>query len=513
MSPSRSVIARTSTVTAATLGSRLLGFARDMGTAAVLGVGPLADALMASLSLPLLARRLLADGAFNAALLPELAAARDAGEARAVANAAFALLSLLLLALAVLGALAMPIVMLVLAPGFSQEGARAALAVDCGRVAIFYLPLAGAAAVLGGIANAAHRVLLPALAPLLANAVALLAIAYLLLEGWVETPRAAQVMAAVSVVSGIAQLILMAIAARGAPARLGLSGGFAFAAARRVLRAAAPALLFAGLPQFRLLIVAAVVSSVPGAVSALNYAQRLIDLPLGLVGASAGAVLVPLLTAGGSVRPGAETAKAALAALAFALPAATGLLVLAEPIIQVLYQRGSFSAQDVEMTALLLAVLALALPTQGLEKVLCAAAMSHGLTREAERAGLVSLANAVALALGLGIGLGPVVGASAVALSSLYAVVRLTLILWSTGHLALDGAIVRAARGLLLASLVMGVVVGALAWLWAAPPQGLSAALRLAALVAAGMATYGGLWLLQRRWLRARTAHDAGGRP
>ncbi|MEW6257254.1 MAG: lipid II flippase MurJ, partial [Pseudomonadota bacterium] len=221
MSPPRSVIARTSTVTAATLGSRLLGFARDMGTAAVLGVGPLADALMAALSLPLLARRLLADGAFNAALLPELAAARDAGEARAVANAAFALLSLLLLALAVIGALAMPIVMLVLAPGFSQEGARAALAVDCGRVAIFYLPLAGAAAVLGGIANAAHRVLLPALAPLLANAVALLAIAYLLLEGWVETPQAAQVMAAVSVVSGIAQLILMVIAARGGPARGG----------------------------------------------------------------------------------------------------------------------------------------------------------------------------------------------------------------------------------------------------------------------------------------------------
>lgn len=512
MTAHRSLIARTSTVSAATLGSRVLGFARDVGTAAVLGAGPLADALMAALSLPLLARRLLADGAFNAALLPGLAAARDEQEAAALANATFALLSTVLLALAVLGALAMPVVMLVLAPGFSSGGERAGLAIACGQVAIFYLPLAGAAAVLGGIANAAHRVLLPALAPMLANAVVLVAIAFLLLDGWVATPEAAMVMAACSVLAGVAQLLLMMVAAHRAPAALRRRAGFAWGAARRVLRASGPALLFAGMPQLRLLIVAAVVSSVPGAVSSLNYAQRLIDLPLGLVGASAGAILVPLLTAGGGVRPGAATARAALAALAFALPAATGLLVLSEPIISVLYQRGSFSAQDTASTALLLGALALALPAQGLEKILSAAAMSHGLTREAERAGIVSLLNAAVLATGLGLGLGPAAGATAVALSALYAAARLALVLYGAGHLALDGAIFRQVRGLFLACLVMAGVVAGLAWIWPAPEPGLLAALRLCVLVAAGMATYGALWLLMRRSLRAQDVRDAGGR-
>lgn len=503
MTPHRSLIARTSAVSAATLGSRVLGFARDVGTAAVLGAGPLADALMAALSLPLLARRLLADGAFNGAMLPALAGARDDIQAASIANATLALLGGLLTGLALLGALAMPVIMWVLAPGFSTGGERADLAIACGQIAIFYLPLAGAAAVLGGIANADHRVLMPALGPMLANAVVLVAIAFLLLEGWVATPAAAMVMAACAVISGIAQVMLMMAAARGAPAALRLKAGFAWAAARRVLRASGPALLFAGLPQLRLLIVAAVVSSVPGAVSALNYAQRLIDLPLGLVGASAGAVLIPLLTSGGATRPGVETARAALAALAFALPAATGLLVLAEPIIAVLYQRGSFTAQDTANTALLLGALAFALPAQGLEKIFCAAAMSHGLTREAERAGLVSLANAAVLAVGLGLGIGPAAGACAVALSACYGALRLALVLIGAGQLALDGAVLRQARGLALACLAMAGVVLGLSWLWPAPGGGFGAALRLAVLVAAGMATYGALWLVLRRAARA----------
>ncbi|WP_127090474.1 murein biosynthesis integral membrane protein MurJ [Aquabacter cavernae] len=508
MTPPRSLIAKTSAVSAATLGSRVLGFARDVGTAAVLGAGPLADALMAALSLPLLARRLLADGAFNAAMLPALAKAEDDTQAAAVANATLALLGTLLTVLALAGALAMPVIMMILAPGFSEGGERADLAIACGQLAIFYLPLAGAAAVLGGIANAAHRVLLPALAPMLANAVVLVAIAFLLLEGWVATPAAAMVMAACAVISGIAQMMLMMVAAHRAPASLRLNAGFAWAAARRVLRASGPALLFAGLPQLRLLIVAAMVSSVPGAVSALNYAQRLIDLPLGLVGASAGAVLVPLLTTGRARRPGVETTRAALAALAFALPAATGLLVLAEPIIAVLYQRGSFTAQDTAMTAALLAALALALPAQGLEKIFSAAAMSHGLTGAAERAGIVSLVNAAVLAAGLGLGIGPTAGACAVALSACYGAVRLGLVLQGAGHLALSGDVWRQARGLLLACLAMAGVVLGLAWLWPSPGAGFAAALRLGVLVAAGMATYGALWLLLRRRLAAR-AGDA----
>lgn len=493
--PSHSTFGRASIVTAATLGSRVLGFARDAGTAAVLGAGPLADALMAALALPLLARRLLAEGAFNAALIPALTRAVPEGAAavlrpRAVAAATLVLLVAVLVAVAGLGAVFMPAVIRLLAPGFEAGGERADLAVQCGRVAVLYLPLAGAAAVFGGIANAGHRVALPALAPILANVVVLAAIVTLALRGWIATPEAARIMAIATVFAGAAQLALMLAAARGEAAWPTFVAPD-WAAARSVLRASAPALLFAGLSQLRLLIVAAVVSADPGSVSALNYAQRLVDLPLGLVGASAGAVLVPLLAAGGR-DAGRDATRAVLAALALALPAAAGLALLAEPIVSVLYQRGSFTAADTHVTASLLTALAFALPAQGLERILAATALSHGLTRPVEKIALVSLANCLALALGLGFGLGPVAAACAVMVSA--SVSAATMILLLGGHrlLAFDAAAARQLRVLLAGCAVMSVAVGAGAWVWPGPDTpSLVAGVRLAGLVVLGMVAYG----------------------
>jgi len=510
-SPAKTALQKTSTVTAATFGSRLLGFARDAGTAAVLGAAPLADALMAALSLPLLARRLLAEGAFNAALIPALAAAPTPEAARRVASSTLLLLSIVLLVLAALGALAMPLLILALAPGFAQGGERADLAVACGRIALLYLPLAGMAAVFGGVANGWNKVLLPALAPMAANGVALTGIAILLVQGILATPQAALVMAAFTVLAGIAQLLLMVMAARGAPAEPALNRAMLrtidWRAARSVLRASAPALLFAGLSQFRLLGVAAVVSAVPGAVSALNYAQRLVDLPLGLVGASAGAVLVPLLAVGartsGARDAGREATGAALAALALALPAATGLALLAEPIVTVLYQRASFTAQDTAATAVLLTALAAALPAQGLERVLCATAMSHGLVRPVERIGLLSLFGCVLLALGLGALFGPAGAAAAIAVSASASALAMGRVLVRRGHLRVDDALMRALGPLVAGCLFMAAAVAAAAAGWAAPEAGSLAALsRLAALVGLGMAVFGLVWLAGRRLLR-----------
>ena len=505
-----SLLAKTSTVSAATLGSRLLGFARDAGTAAVLGAGPLADALMAALSLPLLARRLLAEGAFNAALIPALATSPAPQTARRLAGATLVLLSVLLVGLAALAALAMPLLIRVLAPGFETGGARADLAVACGRIAVLYLPLAGAAAVFGAVANGWQRVLLPALAPMAANMVVLSAVAVLLVRGSVASPQAALVMAASTVLAGCAQLGLMMLAARSTPAMPGRGRltGDDWRAARAVLRASAPALLFAGLSQFRLLSVAAVVSAVPGAVSALNYAQRLVDLPLGLVGASAGAVLVPLLVMGARTagRDAArEATGAALATLTLALPAATGLALLAEPIVTVLYQRASFTAQDTAATALLLAALAAALPAQGLERVLCATAMSHGLARPVERIGLASLLGCGLLAFALGALFGPVGAAAAVAVSASLSVLTTGWLLVRRGHLRIDAALARGLLPLVGGCLLMaGAVAGAQAG-WPAPEAGtLAGLMRLAALVALGMALFALAWLAGRHLLRPR---------
>ncbi|OYX85426.1 MAG: hypothetical protein B7Y75_03865 [Azorhizobium sp. 35-67-5] len=461
---------------------------------------------MAALALPLLARRLLAEGAFNAALIPALNRAGDPGREaepgpRQVAGGTLLLLCAVLLALAGLGAAFMPALITALAPGFEAGGARADLAIQCGRIAVLYLPLAGAAAVYGGIANANHRVALPALAPILANLVVLAAIILLVCEGWIGTAQAARAMAIATVLAGVAQLALMMLAARGSATWPRVTAPD-WAAARAVLRASAPALVFAGLSQLRLLIVAAVVSADPGSVSALNYAQRLVDLPLGLVGASAGAVLVPLLAAGGR-GAGREAAGALLAALALALPAAAGLALLAEPIVSVLYQRGGFTAADTQATAWLLTALAFALPAQGAERVLAATALSHGLTRPVEKIALMSLANCAALALGFGIGLGPVAAACAIAVSATVSAATMTMQLAGHRLLTFDAATGHQLRSLLGGSTLMALAVGGLAWFWPGPDAPtLLAAARLGALVAVGLVVYGGFMLGQRRLRR-----------
>lgn len=507
-------------VSGATLLSRVLGFVRDAATAAVLGAGPVADALVAALALPLLARRLLAEGAFNLAFIPALARAgthaeageasqaRAAGEASQsrLAGATLALLFGLLLASAVSAALFMPQLIRLLAPGFEPGGQRADVAILCGRVAVLYVPLAGLAAIYGGVANAAHRVLLPALAPVAANLTVLAVIVALVADGLMESDTAALAIAAATVVAGGAQLALMMMAARGCPGRPAFGRGVRgqMGAALSVIRAASPALLFAGLSQFRLIIVAAAVSASPGAVAALNYAQRLMDLPLGLVGASAGAVLVPaLLRRDGGDAP-AAAGRAVLAALAFALPAATGLAVLAEPIVTVLFQRGSFDAQDAQLTGGLLAVLALSLPAQGLERILSATAATCGLVRAAERVALASLALCLVAAAGLALGVGPRAAAGAVALSAFASIGALGLVLVRRGALALSPAVLMSGLGLAAASAVMGGCVAVLAAAWPVPDGPLSGAIRLAALVGCGVAAYGGVALAVRTLLARR---------
>lgn len=507
-SPESGLAARTSWVSAATLASRVMGFARDAATAALLGVGPVADALTAALALPLLARRLLAEGAFNLAFIPALARAEREGEAaaRALALTLLVLMGGLLLALAGVAIVLMPGLIRLLAPGFVPEGDRAAVAILCGRVAVLYLPLAGLSALYGGIANAAHRVVLAALAPFAANLTVLSVIFVLLIQGELGSDTAAQGIAGATVAAGVSQWLLMRRAARGCPAVPRLCAGGIAALPWRgglaVLRAASPVLLFAGLSQFRLMIAAATASGSEGAVAALNYAQRLIDLPLGLVGASAGAILVPLLVrrAAQGQAAGAAATGALVTALAFALPAAAGLAVLAHPIVVVLFQRGAFDSQDAELTARLLMILALALPAQGLERVLSATAAAVGLVRGAERIALGSLALCL-LAAAAGVALaGPPGAALGVVASAYGSLAVLVAVLARRRALALDGRAFAAMAGLAAAAGLMGGAVAGAAHLWPVA-EGAAGALRLAALVGLGVAVYGVVALGLKRHL------------
>ncbi|WP_425107006.1 murein biosynthesis integral membrane protein MurJ [Ancylobacter sp.] len=493
-----------STVALLTLTSRVLGFARDAGVAALFGTGLVAEASVAGLAVPQIARRLLGEGALNAALLPTLARAEDAPARRALAGAVVAVFALAGLLIAGLLFLFMPAVVSVLAPGFAGDGPRAAGAVLAGRLTVICLPLALLAGVFAAFANAAGRFARPAMAPAAAN-VAVIALLVLLWLSGAHTisASAALIWLAAGVVAGaLTQVVLNAAALPRDFVRLTLAPAN-LKAALPLLAGSATPLLAAALPQLRFLIAAAAASGLGGGVAALFYATRLVELPLGLVGASAGAVLLPALAHGRGTAeepgfgPTALGAGGLIAALALSLPAALGLAVLAHPIVVVLFQRGAFDPQASELTATALTLLALTLPAQALEKVLIAIAFACGLPR------LVTLASLAALPLGALAGFfsvgalgmaGPALG---VLVSSVVALAGLGIGLGRRRLLVLGKPVRRQLLRLSLAALGMAgaVMLARLGCEGLLTQGGLAAAGALTGLVALGGAVYAGLAL------------------
>lgn len=383
-----SLLRHASTVALLTLASRVLGFARDAGVAALFGTGVVADASVAGLALPQIARRLLGEGALNAAILPALPE-EEAQQRRRRVGALFLMFALASLLLAAVLFVFMPQVISVLAPGFADEEPRADGAVLVGRLTAICVPLAVMAGVLAAFANVSGRFARPAMAPAAANVAILLLLAALYLAGGQQmNASAALVWLAAGIVAGaLVQFVLNLAAVPRGFISLAVTMGDV-KAALPVLAAAVPTILAAALPQLRFIIAAAASSGLAGGVAALFYATRLVELPLGLVGASAGAVLLPALSGGDREKSGAGGIEAALA---LTLPAAVGLAVLAHPIVTVLFQRGAFDAQAANMTATALALLALTLPMQALEKVLVAIAFVNGRSRLVVAAGLAGL--------------------------------------------------------------------------------------------------------------------------
>lgn len=474
-----------STVALLTLASRALGFVRDAMVAALFGTGIVADAAVAGLALPQLARRLLGEGALNAAILPRL----PAGEMRRLATAVLLLFGAASVALAILLFIFMPTVITVLAPGFPDDGARETGAVLAGRLAVVCVPLATIAGVLAALANASGRFARPSFAPVAGNIAVIAVVLGLYFSGAHEMAITAGLvwLALATVAGGVTQLVvILAAVPRGT---LGPASGQALREALPMLTAAAPTLLATALPQLRFIIAASAASGITGGIAALFYATRLIELPLGLIGASTGAVLLPALAAKGKTDIGHRGLEAALA---LSLPAALGLAVLAQPIVAVLFQRGAFDLAATQLTAAALVMLALTLPLQAVEKILAAIAFAQGFSP------LVTTAGLIALPLGALVGFttaGPL-GIAGPALGVLASSVVSLGMLWAglarRGRMRLEPEVRRRIIGLILAALAMAFLVGVGAWLLAAPLDagGLKGAGLLALLVVLGMAVY-----------------------
>lgn len=490
-------------VGAATLASRILGFLRDGMLAAVLGSGPAADAFVVALRLPNLFRRLFAEGAFAAAFVPGYIAVREAegrDAARRFAGAAALLLVATVAAITVaVWVFTEPVVRL-LAPGYGTDPDKLALTVTLTRLAFPYLVGITVVALLGGVLAADKRFMAAAFAPILFNLLLLVAMVVVLVAGRHDAVFAGRLLAATVAVAGLAQAAFLVAAAGRAGALPLPARPRADPAMRRLARAFAPGLVAGGFAEIGIVVGTMIASGEPGAVSWLYYADRLYQLPLGLVGIAVGQVLLPEI-AEEAGRPGdgvhVVQNRAFEFALALALPAAFGLVLLAHPIVSALFERGAFSANDAREAARALAAYALGLPAFVAIRLFSAAHWGRGDTRTPMIHGIVAVGLNVALSLALLPTIGWVAVAWATAASAWLNAGLLAAALFRRDHWRLDAAARRRLPRILAATLGMAAVVG-LARLVVVDPAFASGGTlprltAVAAAILAGVAVHAGL--------------------
>jgi len=486
------------TVSTGTLASRLLGFARDSMIAALLGAGPVADAFLVAFQLVNVVRRLLTEGALNTALVPawlRLREAEGAAAAAAFAGRVLGTVSAVLVVTAAILGLAMPLVISALAPGFIGHETLQ-LAVDDSRLMLPYLGFAGPVAVMMGLLNAQGRFALTAFSPVLFN-ITLIVVMLALLVWRRDASMAAWVTAATVGIAGLLQLLILVLpgGSLATPPQISFD-----AAMRGFFGKAIPGMIASAGPQWLVVAGAIIASSSLSAVSWLYFANRLIELPLGIVGVAMGTVLVPELT---RALRGDDSAAMAHAesrglelAVGLALPATLGLIVLSTPVVRMLFEHGAFTAEDTAATAQALIWLALGLPAHVLVKALSPAFFARDDTLTPLLATLKGFVVAVVLALLLGRLFGAAGIAASIAAGAWSSALALIRRGASTFGFSIDAAARRRLPRIVLAALVMG----GLLWLTArfalpllANIHGLAQAAVLLVLIAGGIAAYGGL--------------------
>ncbi len=391
--------------------SRILGFARDVLFAQALGAGPVADAFLAAFRLPNLVRRILGEGGLNPVLVPALIRL-EADEGAKVAGDVLGAFALALLALTGLVEIGAGLLALLLAPGLHDDDGTLALVALYTRLSFPIVICVTLASIGAAVLNWRGRFTATALAPLAVNGGLILAL--VVLDSGFDLPlaRKAAWLAAASSVAGLIQLALVAAAL--------LQGGSRLVHFRRprwspllksLLLAGLPVLAASGAVQIYFLAATQIASFWPSGVSWLYYAERVMQLPLGLMAGLSAGLLLPELArrhqAGEKQALVTAQNRALEVALLLALPAGAALLILGRPISIVLFERGAFESSDAEGTALVLMALSLGLPFATVAKVLSQTLFACGSLRAALAAAGFGLAVTVAGALLLAWPLGP----------------------------------------------------------------------------------------------------------
>jgi putative peptidoglycan lipid II flippase len=503
------MLRRIFTVGGLTLVSRVSGFFRDIYLAYVLGAGPIADAFFVALRLPNHFRAIFAEGAFNAAFVPAYARIRQQGGADPAQRFADQVFTLLLASQLILLAIALaftPAVISLLAPGFAEDPGRFALAVELTRITFPYLLLVSLVTLYSGILNAVSRFAAAAAAPILLNLSMMMTLAVAV---FFPTPGHAAAWGVF--IAGILEVLLVG----GDALRNGLMTALRWPNwdedIKRFFKALVPATIGSAGVQIALFadtIIASFLSA--GALSALYYADRLNQLPIGVVGIAAGIVLLPEMASriAAGDESGARHAQSRIIefTLLLSIPCVVAFLLVPELIMRAVFMRGAFTAADAAAAAATLAAYAVGLLPFVLIRSITATFLARGDTATPVKASLIAVAVNVALKLVL---MRPLAQVGLALATSAGAWLNLVLVTWFAarrGHFAFEPRLRSAVARLTLAGLGLAFVLWLakqpVAWLFAGTDP-LQDVWTLAVLMLVGAIVYGGagLALLGRQWL------------
>jgi putative peptidoglycan lipid II flippase len=504
------MIRRIATVGGLTLVSRLTGFIRDIVMAAILGAGPMADAFFVAFRLPNHFRAIFAEGAFAAAFVP--AYARTLEEAGLPAAKLFAdqiaaaliAINLVLLGLALLFT---PLVVSVLAPGLVGDPQRFDLAVALTRITFPYLALVSVETLFAGILNANNRFASAAAAPILLN---LSVVATLLLAPYFSDAGHAAAWGVL--IAGVAQVLLVGIDAERHGYGIRLRLPRMSQSTRRFLKALGPAIIGAGGVQLALFADTLIASFLPtGALSALYYADRINQLPIGVVGIAVGTVLLPemsrRLAAGDATGAASAQARGIQLALLLTVPCAAAAVTIPDLIMRALFARGAFTPTDAAAAGATLAAYSIGLLPFVLMRSFTAPFYARGDTATPVKAALLAAAINIALKVVL---MGPLAQVGLALATSVGAWINLSLLAFFArrqGFPVSGGAIGTQVAKLIGAGVVLAAALVAGAYGLERALQGMSlfrdeTALALLIVIGAVVYALAVLLLLGRTWLR-----------
>ncbi len=399
----------TSVVSSMTFLSRILGLVRDVVFARFFGATIVMDAFLVANRIPNMLRRFFAEGAFSQGFVPVMARYReqhDQAEAKQLVDAVAGTLGLILFLISLAGVIAAPILVAIVAPGFIGEDGRFDLATTMLRFTFPYLLFVSLTAFAGGILNTYGRFAVPAFTPVILNIV-LIAAALWLAPNLAEPGMA---LAYAVLAAGLIQLLfqipfLSKIHAvprpRWQPGHPGV---------KRITQLMLPAIFGSSVAQINVLVGGIIASLLGvGKISLLYFSDRLMEFPLGLFGIALATVTLPYLSrqhANESRREFAEIVDWSMKlVLLIAVPAAVGLIILAEPLVATIFYGGEFTVFDLRMTALALQAFALGLIGFSYVKILAPAYFAREDTRTPVRIGLIALTVNFVLSVALAYGL------------------------------------------------------------------------------------------------------------